>query len=247
MIVPIKENITLENVKKSKYWDLISILVWNHYAEKKFQDESMIEIKESYCGKSINGSSIMFSSDWNNPDYTEDGYERTLNAIKIIFTRSDYITYISITTNGRVHTNGIYTDKTKTTQPHYSGAQRSIDITNWLLENKFVEYKSNDHSKICDEYKDMDNMMKYTLQYCKMNKVAIVIESEYELQCFKDMTNTSPISHYYIDIAVTVHNTWSNSEYYIKKGYEIISFQQFKDSNSKDENNDCEFKENSYE
>ena len=44
----IPKNINLESIKKSKYWDLIAILVWNHYSEKQYQDESMIEFEENY-------------------------------------------------------------------------------------------------------------------------------------------------------------------------------------------------------
>lgn len=38
------KNITLERVKQSKYWDLIGIMIWNHYSEFRYQRESMIEI-----------------------------------------------------------------------------------------------------------------------------------------------------------------------------------------------------------
>jgi hypothetical protein len=49
------KNITLENVRKSNYWDLIASLVWNHYSEKEFQDESRIEITENWYGKGNDG------------------------------------------------------------------------------------------------------------------------------------------------------------------------------------------------
>lgn len=139
MIKPIQKNITLENVKKSNYWDLIAILVWNHYSEKRFQDESQIEIKESYCGKSTTGSATMFSNSWDNPDYKEDGWIRTLYAVKIIFTRSDYVTHISINVTGNISIFGLYTDKNKTTQPTYYGLHQTISIVNWLIKNKFVK------------------------------------------------------------------------------------------------------------
>lgn len=139
MIVPIKENITLENVKKSNYWDLIAILIWNHYSEKRFQDESKIEITESWYGKRGDSSSY-FSKDWDNPDYTEEGYERALYGVKIIFTRSDYITHIMLTTSGNIYTGGYYVDKSKTSQPIFSGSQRAMDIVNWQLQNNFVKF-----------------------------------------------------------------------------------------------------------
>ena len=141
MIKAIKENITLENVKNSNYWDLVAILVWNHYSEKRFQDESQIEIKESWCGKSINGSSTMFSNSWDNPDYVEEGWKRTLYSVKIIFTRTDYVTYININVTGNINVYGLYTDKEKKTQPNYSGFHQTINIINWLLQNNFVKYE----------------------------------------------------------------------------------------------------------
>lgn len=49
----VAQNITLENVKNSDYWNLIAILVWDHYSEKEEQDESKIKIEESWFGKSL--------------------------------------------------------------------------------------------------------------------------------------------------------------------------------------------------
>lgn len=139
MIVPIKENITLENVKNSNYWDLIAILVWNHYSESRFQDESKIEITESWCGKSK--GSVCFSSEWDKPDYTEEGYTRTLWGIRIVFTRTDYITHINLTTSGRISIWGYYVDKSKKSSPIFDGFQNALGIINWQLHNKFVEFK----------------------------------------------------------------------------------------------------------
>lgn len=141
MIKPIKENITLENVKNSNYWDLIAIIVWNHYSEKRFQDESQIEIKESWCGKSVDRSSTSFSSSWDNPDYVEEGWIRTLHAVKIIFTRSDYVTHININVSGNVSVWGFYVNKEKKEQPNYGGLHQVINIVNWLLQNNFVKYE----------------------------------------------------------------------------------------------------------
>ena len=61
------KNINLESIKKSNYWDLIAILVWNHYSEKSYQDESMIRIEENYYGYSENVTSHNIK--WNNPNY----------------------------------------------------------------------------------------------------------------------------------------------------------------------------------
>ena len=133
----IPNNITLENVKKSKYWDLISILVWNHYSEKKYQDESCIEITEDWCGKFDGGSS--HTHKWDDPNYSEEGYVRTLNAIVITFKRSDYITHIYIyCERGNINTFGSYIEKSNK-YPHYEGSKRNIDITNWMLENNLIK------------------------------------------------------------------------------------------------------------
>lgn len=137
----IPKNITLENVKKSNYWDLIAILVWNHYTEKHYQDESKITMEESWYGKGENClSSSSYSSLWNNPNYTEKGFIRTLRTVRIIFERSDYITYININSiNGNVSCYGIYTNKDCTKQPYYAGIQSNLDIVNWMIENNFIE------------------------------------------------------------------------------------------------------------
>jgi len=66
----IPQNITLENVKKSDYWNLISILVWNHYSEEKYQDDSKIEIKEDWYGKCNSGGS--YSSYWDDPSHSKE-------------------------------------------------------------------------------------------------------------------------------------------------------------------------------
>ena len=137
----IAKNITLENIKKSKYWDLIAILVWNHYSEKQYQDESMIEFEENYRGVSDNCSS--YNKNWNDPDYTEPGLIRELSSILITLKRSDYITYIFIHTNGNISCFGKYinclTEEKKNTSPNYSGAQRNLSITNWMIENNLIK------------------------------------------------------------------------------------------------------------
>ena len=131
------KNITLENVKKSKYWDLIAILIWNHYSEERYQDNSCIEIEETYYGKGNGVSS--WGACWDNPEYKDERFERTLDSVIIIFKRDDYITYIYIHTDGNIKCFGEYTDKEKSRPPYYSGGQRSLDITNWMLDNGFIE------------------------------------------------------------------------------------------------------------
>lgn len=134
----ILKNITLENIKNSNYWGLISILVWNHYSEKELQNESDIEIEENWYGKFPGGGS--FSDKWNDPNYSEKEGIRTLRSIVIIFKRIDYITYIHINTNGNINCFGVYTDKDikDNKQPNYHGSQRNLDITNWLIENNLI-------------------------------------------------------------------------------------------------------------
>lgn len=131
----VSKNITLENVKKSNYWDLISILVWNHYSEKKYQEESNIEIKELWCGIGNGGSS--HSDKWSDSSYTEEGYKRTLQAIVITFKRSDYMTYIYINTHGNIDCIGSYVNDINRAGPKYYTP--NLKITNWMISNGFIE------------------------------------------------------------------------------------------------------------
>lgn len=136
----IKENITLDNVKKSNYWDLIGIIIWNHYSEEKYQDESMITIYEDWYGNStdeVGGGS--YSQKWDDPSYTEEGYIRTLDSIKIQLSREDYTAWIYISTDGRVRCLGSYTDKERRSSPYFSGIANNMEICNWLLENNLIE------------------------------------------------------------------------------------------------------------
>lgn len=136
----IPKNITLENVKKSKYWELIAILEWNHYTEKQYQDESKITIEESWYGKGEDGISSSHSNLWDDPDYTQKGFIRSLRTIRIIFTRSDYITHINININGNISCYGIYTNGNDRKIPYYTGAQRNLDLTNWMIDNNFIDF-----------------------------------------------------------------------------------------------------------
>ena len=135
----IPKNITLDYIKNSTYWKLISILVWNHYSEEKYQDESAILIEESWYGKASNSGS--YAKKWDAPDYSEKGYIRTLKSIVITFTRTDYITYIYIGVDGNIYCFGQYTDKKDVAEykrPNYNGAQRNLAITNWMIENDLI-------------------------------------------------------------------------------------------------------------
>ena len=137
----VAHNITLENVKNSDYWNLISILVWDHYSEIEHQDESKIKIKESWFGKFPGGGS--YSNKWNDPNYSEEGSVRTLNAIVITFEREDYTTYIYLYVDGNINCFGMYSDKSLKKTPHYEGLSRNLDITNWLMKNNFVTATNN--------------------------------------------------------------------------------------------------------
>ena len=136
----IAKNITLENIKKSKYWDLIAILVWNHYSEKQYQNESMIEFEENYKG--VSNDCISYSKKLDDPNYTEPGLTRELSSILIIFKRTDYVTYIFIHIDGNITCFGKYvnclTEEKKNKSPNYTGSQRNLNITNWMIENNFI-------------------------------------------------------------------------------------------------------------
>ena len=137
----VAQNITLENVKKSDYWNLISILVWNHYSELEHQEESKIKIEESWFGKFPGGGS--YSYRWNDPNYSEEGSVRTLNAIVITLEREDYTTYIYLYVDGNINCFGMYSDKSVKKVPYYEGLRRNLDITNWLMKNNFVTANNN--------------------------------------------------------------------------------------------------------
>ena len=136
----VPNNITLERVKNSNYWELIARIVWNHYREERYQDNSMVSFQEEWYGKQENGSSN--SDDWNNPDYTEKDYVRTLGDIKITFTRTDYVTHIYINVEtGNIMYFGVYTDKEKTNQPCHHSAQ-AVQLMNWMLEHNLLSVES---------------------------------------------------------------------------------------------------------
>lgn len=134
-LIPTKD-ITLENVKNSNYWDLIAMCVWNHYSEERYQDNSKIEIKESWYGKTKGGSS--HNEKWNKSDYKEDNYVRTLGSIIITFKRSDFNTYISINVeNGNVNVYGIYKKTEEIKSVNYT--IKPLNICNWMLNNGFID------------------------------------------------------------------------------------------------------------
>ncbi len=128
----IPNNITLEKVKKSNYWELIAILIWGHYNEPKFQDENAIIISEKWYGKHKEGNGSYHTSDWNNPDFKVDDYIRTLYAIMITFTRKDYISHIYI----NVETGNVYAISSL---KGVSFSTPNVDITNWMLENNLLK------------------------------------------------------------------------------------------------------------
>lgn len=119
-------------------------MIWNHYSEAKYQDESMIAIYESWYGQGKNGSSN-HSKYWDNPEHKEEGYERTLGYIQIDINRTDYESTIYINVrNGNVSIHAVYVDREIKRQPiFYYG---TTDVTNWMLENNLLIFDSNDES-----------------------------------------------------------------------------------------------------
>ena len=129
-------NITLDNIKNSDYWELIALVVWNHYREKKYQIESNISFKEEWYGKT-NGASSHHNR-WNDPNFIKPPFIRTLRSIVIEFKRTDYITniYINVET-GNIYVYGYYTDTEKKALPNY--IIRTLDIVNWMLKNNLLK------------------------------------------------------------------------------------------------------------
>ena len=137
------QEITLENVKKSSYWDLISYIVWSHYSEERFQDDSKITITERFYGKRSSGGS--YGAVWQNPNYTQAECVRTLNAIEIQFERSDYTTYISLYVedkapiiSARAYYNEGHEKKHKEVNLTNSNY---LKVCNWMLKHKFYIYQ----------------------------------------------------------------------------------------------------------
>lgn len=133
------DQITLENVKKSDYWELISIIVWNHYKDKKYQDESMISFEEHWCG--VSPIETSYNQKWNDPSHKELGYIRSLYCIAILLKRSDYLTRISIyKDSGNVFIVGKYTRNDIKSSPYYSYG--TVDVCNWMLKNGFLKIEN---------------------------------------------------------------------------------------------------------
>ena len=96
----------------------------------------MVEIYEQWYGKTKYSSSN--TTFWNDPEYKNGDYVRTLQYILITFTRTDYITYIHINVeSGNIFYFGIYTNKNNESHPNYYA--QPIDLMNWMLENNFIE------------------------------------------------------------------------------------------------------------
>jgi len=133
------KNINLENVKNSNYWKLISLLVWNHYIEPEYQNEDQIQITEVWRGENSDGSVTSCNQYWADPNYSEKYLTRTLSSVKITITRPDYVTYIYIGVDASIRIYGKYTIENKSiSQPQYKHSF-TLDVINWLLENKFIE------------------------------------------------------------------------------------------------------------
>lgn len=136
-------NITLEKIKNSNYWELIALVVWNHYRESRYQDESLIEITEDWYGKRIDGHGSAGGNVWQNENHQEKDYVRTLQYIEIKFARTDYNTYILINVeDGNIRVYGIYNDKNNHKSPTYNFG--SLDVTNWMIDNDLLRLESDE-------------------------------------------------------------------------------------------------------
>ena len=134
-----KENVTLKNVKNSDYWALLAIIIWGHYSEEKYQDESKVSFTEKYYGKGYTGIKS-FSSLWDDPSYNKEGFTRTLRSIRIKFERSDYNTYIHIPVDTEeVLYYGMYLDRSEDKSSPRFGTNKNLRITNWMLDNGFYQ------------------------------------------------------------------------------------------------------------
>lgn len=133
----IPNNITLKKVKNSNLWELFAIVIWDHYKEQKYQNNSMIEISEDWYGVNKNGSSSI-RIEWNDKNYKENDFKRTLRSIVIKFSRTDYTTYFYINVKtGNINVFAHYTDQTGRNNPVFY--LRSVDICNWMLENNLIK------------------------------------------------------------------------------------------------------------
>jgi hypothetical protein len=140
MVVVNQEKITLSNVKKSNYWDLLALIVWNHYSEERFQDESMVDISEQWHGLADDGNGSYSSSHWQNKNHTQEGYTRTLESIQIKLTRSDYIARINLTIgSGAVHFYAHSVLEEENFKHRRLNVYNSLAITNWMLTNEFFK------------------------------------------------------------------------------------------------------------
>ena len=148
----VAQNINLKSVSQSSYWELIAILVWGHYKEKRYQDERDVSFSEIWYGKEeCGGLGGSFSSKWNNPEYSEPGYIRSLHAIKIEFERSDLTTIIMLYCDGNINCFGYYKDKNKVEKgefPTYEGAKRNLTLTNWMLKNNLLKISNEEEKEL---------------------------------------------------------------------------------------------------
>lgn len=128
-LVPTK-NITLENVKNSDYWSLLSICVWSHLKEERFKEESRISFSEGWYGKGGPGHS-RHGREWNDPNYSLEGYTRTLKKITITYKEIDKSTDIII----NPETGNISKFSSSVGDV---GINKNVEICNWLLDNGFL-------------------------------------------------------------------------------------------------------------
>lgn len=139
MIKVNKSQITLENVRNSDYWGLISLIVWNHYSEKKHQEGYKISFEEEWYGKATNNSGSQHSENWKNPSYTVPNYIRTMSGITIRFEREDYSVRIKLSCeSGCIHSSGRYNVKETGERGRLKLQTYNImQISNWMLKHNF--------------------------------------------------------------------------------------------------------------
>jgi len=128
--------ITLKNVKKSDYWNLIALIVWNHFSEKTFQNENLIQITEEWFGVSKDGKYYLTGPQWNSRTYTFKDFKRTLCCIKLTLTRHNYTVYIKIYTDGNITHSAQYNQVSTPYTPQFY--PKALDLMNWCIKNNFL-------------------------------------------------------------------------------------------------------------
>ena len=72
-----------ETVTNDIAFEIFAIVAWNHYKEEKYKSQGF-EVEEEFYGQSTRGTTQMHSTNWNNPEYKLEGFERTFSGLKLI-------------------------------------------------------------------------------------------------------------------------------------------------------------------